>query len=1237
MALSVTCPGCGTTYKNVNPQKVGMAARCKKCGKKFRITSPPVKAATGGETIPAPVKIRGETTQAMDTSVHLVDTATVLSESSRRSGAPETLVSGRARTQGTAGTTVFKREAAPSGPGTTQMKRQTVPARVSKNDSTRLSPQPRPPGTLLQDSGDPGPARTVRRAEKSEVNARQTVYAGKVVNASDINRAAQDVAFDWQIGETILGLYKVTGMLGEGGMGRVYKVEHLGWNMELAVKTPKQELMAIPGGAEDFVREAETWVNLGLHPNLVSCYYVRSLGGIPRVFAEYVEGGSLSEWIRTKKLYKGGSRAVLARILDTAIQSAWGLHFGHEQGIVHQDMKPANVMMTRDGTAKITDFGLARARTSRSDAHVPDQPGHTMFAPGAGAYTPLYASPEQVHGLAISRKSDIWNWAAGIVEMFAGDTFWASGLAVGEFFREFTANWSPDEIAPRPPDLLVKLLKRCFQPAPEDRPADMKYIVRVLTRVFKEEIGKNYPRTEPKRGLATGDILNNKAMSLLDLGKMPEALKAWNEALTVQPYHPQATYNRGLIRRRLGSIDDASLIKEVEDMAGRRDGHWRAQYLIALVFLELAHYQPALKLLESVSEVQPHERDVRQALDLARQAVDRLGRHTGQFSEGTDMPHVLDYHAPLMMSRFQESEKTYRYRAEFEEHMMMGRAALDAKKAPLAANHVRKARSVPGCRVNPSALELWGKLCRILPRKRVEGGWEKQSLKGHEGPVIGVDISMDGSRAVSLGRDGALKHWDLKKGTCIKTIVTSSGDEASVRLSHKGYHALIQSDRTFRIWNLTTGELNGTFEAEFLGLDGKLLGHVAGRCLTLQDPASHSTVDTVELPGGRSFCLSQDGQLVFSVHDDTIAFTDHKDGNTVRVLEAHDGGILSLALNPAGTHLVSTGSDRSVKLWAIESGRRVLQLQAHREAVTCSCVSLNGGYIVSGSSDKTIKIWELDNRQCVATLQGHEDTVTCVALSLDGLTAISGGSDGAVKIWALDWELEDVPCSASDRRLDPYLHEFVSGEGRFRRPAGSGSATKSPSAFRGLLYVLACAGFGALEPEALKQRIRRMPAKWMPVVRPESVRKTEVPVRPIPVSADIGSAKGILDAPSSKSSLGLVKYAAAAAVLLGLIALGVSVMRESIGLPGTKNTGNLEIDALQAGVRVSLSIGNGPYRHWGTTGADGRVLLKGVRAGAFIVIMLEKEGFRTRTTHFNFPVNAVGKTHVLPPIRIRPD
>lgn len=123
------------------------------------------------------------------------------------------------------------------------------------------------------------------------------------------------------VGDTILDLYQVTDILGEGGFGKVYKVRHPGWNLDLAMKVPRPETVAAAGGVEGFEQEAETWVNLGLHPHIVSCYYVRRIDTAPAVFAEYLAGGSLHDWIRSRRLYTEIGeifQTPLQRLLDVA-------------------------------------------------------------------------------------------------------------------------------------------------------------------------------------------------------------------------------------------------------------------------------------------------------------------------------------------------------------------------------------------------------------------------------------------------------------------------------------------------------------------------------------------------------------------------------------------------------------------------------------------------------------------------------------------------------------------------------------------------------------------------------------------------------------------------------------------------------------------------------------------------------------------------------------------------------
>src|SRR5258708_3350752 len=210
--------------------------------------------------------------------------------------------------------------------------------------------------------------------------------------------------------------------------------------MDLATTSPRQEFFHSQQEIENFEREAEAWVNLGLHPHIVSCYYVRRLGGIPRIFAEFVEAGSLADLIRTKKIYEGGKEKALERIIDIAIQFAWGLQYAHEKGLIHQDVKPGNVLLSPEGIAKVSDFGLAHARrVSTETAAIGTRLGQSLIVVGSGFMTPEYASPEQLRGEYISKKSDVWSWAVSLLELLLGELTWASGLAVQRFSKISTA------------------------------------------------------------------------------------------------------------------------------------------------------------------------------------------------------------------------------------------------------------------------------------------------------------------------------------------------------------------------------------------------------------------------------------------------------------------------------------------------------------------------------------------------------------------------------------------------------------------------------------------------------------------------------------------------------------------------------------------------------------------------------------------------------------------------------
>jgi serine/threonine protein kinase len=253
------------------------------------------------------------------------------------------------------------------------------------------------------------------------------------------------------------------------------------------------------------------------------------------VFAEFVGGGSLHDWIYGKdgespKLYQGGQNESLKRILDIAIQFAWGLHCAHEQGLIHQDVKPGNTMMTGDGTVKVTDFGLARARpiTVSTTKNAPDQ---TLQVEGSGS-TPAYRSPEQANGAILTRRTDLYSWALSVLEMFKGGRRWDVGVKVA-YAREFYILESEplQENTPPLPQSVAELLWVCLREDPKRRPRTMLDVANALKVIYQQETGEVYPRPEPEAGKDIADSLNNRSVSLLDLGQIEEAMHLWDQAL----------------------------------------------------------------------------------------------------------------------------------------------------------------------------------------------------------------------------------------------------------------------------------------------------------------------------------------------------------------------------------------------------------------------------------------------------------------------------------------------------------------------------------------------------------------------------------------------------------------------------------------------------------------------------------------------------------------------------------
>ena len=266
------------------------------------------------------------------------------------------------------------------------------------------------------------------------------------------------------IGQT-LSRYKITGMLGEGGMGVVYRAEDSELGREVALKLLPAEMADNPKRLERFRREAKAVAAIN-HPNIVTIHSIESVETTHFLTMELVEGESLDRLIPP-----GGMP--LAKVFDIAIPLADALSSAHERGIVHRDLKPANVMITGENRIKVLDFGLAKLvedpDSGTGDPVLTAVPTE-LTAEGMVMGTAPYMSPEQVEGLPMDHRTDIFSLGIVLYEMatgkrpFAGDT---SAALVSSILRDSPPTVTKiNESLPRH---LARIIQHCLEKDTEAR------------------------------------------------------------------------------------------------------------------------------------------------------------------------------------------------------------------------------------------------------------------------------------------------------------------------------------------------------------------------------------------------------------------------------------------------------------------------------------------------------------------------------------------------------------------------------------------------------------------------------------------------------------------------------------------------------------------------------------------------------------------------------------------------
>ncbi len=268
-----------------------------------------------------------------------------------------------------------------------------------------------------------------------------------------------------------LGRYEILAELGKGAMGVVYRANDPMLSRTVAIKTvimsdDPQEMAEYEAR---FTQEAKAAGGLN-HPNIVTIYDIGRSGNVAFMAMEFLDGGEL------RTMMKAGTPVPAPRAVEIAAQIAEGLAYAHQHGVVHRDVKPANIMILENGLAKITDFGIARMRS----AEVKTQTGVVLGSP-------RYMSPEQVAGKRAEPRSDIFSLGVILYEMLTGKPAFTGEDVTSVMYQILNiVPPPPSSINPGVPAVLDFIVAKALAKASDDRYQDAAELARDLRDSAKQ-------------------------------------------------------------------------------------------------------------------------------------------------------------------------------------------------------------------------------------------------------------------------------------------------------------------------------------------------------------------------------------------------------------------------------------------------------------------------------------------------------------------------------------------------------------------------------------------------------------------------------------------------------------------------------------------------------------------------------------------------------------------------------
>jgi eukaryotic-like serine/threonine-protein kinase len=753
------------------------------------------------------------------------------------------------------------------------------------------------------------------------------------------------------------GDYELLKVLGEGGMGIVYKARQLSLNRPVALKMIKAARFASPDEVRRFQNESEAVARLD-HPNILPVFEVGQYEDQHYFSMKLIAGESLD---KRPTHYLSDPR----RAAELLWITAGAIHHAHQRGILHRDLKPANILVDAEGQPHVTDFGLAKRVEGDSD----------LTRSGAILGTPAYMAPEQASGKrgSVTTSTDVYGLGAIFYVLLTGK-------------------------APFGGDSVVDTLEQVRERLPEPPRKKNRHVPRDLEVICLKCLEKDARRRYASADALAGDLKRWLAGKPIMARPVGNAARFWMWCRR----NPVVAGTAGLVAGALVVIAVLSLLYARQQTrladAGKRYGDEQTRHGQELGAsladsnrrLAMLHFERAqraldagqvnhglLWLLESLRSAM-NARDISWN-NLARANLSFWRYHCPELRgvfphRGTGTSPVFSPDGMIILS---QSERGAAQLWNVSSGRPMGTPMLHEGEI------ICMIFSPDGKTVVTGGKDRTAKLWNALTGMPIG-----QPLK-HGGEVNAVACSPDGGMVLTGSTDQTARLWDVPTSEQIGKPMAHRGSVVSVAFSPDGETLLTSStDGRAQEWDTAGRPIGKPMEHSVPQIGSSVVPFSPGGKFMEQ-----------RAPQMKILSYSPGGKFILTASYHETRLWDLATSALVGEPMVHKGQVISAAFSPDGKSVVIGSDDKTARIWDALTGRPIGQPLTHQGSVSSVAFSPDGKTVLTGSVDNTARLWDAADTQPIGRPMSHQNAIIFSAFSPNGKLVLTCSTDNTARLW----------------------------------------------------------------------------------------------------------------------------------------------------------------------------------------------------------------------------------------------